>query len=120
MAVVSKTTYETLADYIGNAYGAQKDSIPYIESGLDVVVNLDDADQEYDNLTQWYDTNSNSASLSSTSNFVPLAAALNGHVVTRNGTTLAQYLTDEGITVSADFAEVSKDSGYDVDDFITP
>lgn len=119
MAVVSKTTYETLAGYIGNAYGSQKLAAPYIASGLEVVVNLDDADQEYDNLAQWYESN-DGGNFASTDNFTNLAAALNNHVEIRNGTTLAQFLTDEGITVSADFAEVSKDAGFDVDDFIAP
>jgi len=120
MAVVLKATYENLAGFIGNAYGAQKGAIPYIQSGLDEVVNLDDADQEYDNLTQWYNTDANSANLANTSSFSALAQALNAHVELRSGSTLAQWLTDEGITVSSDFAEVSKDAGYDVDDFITP
>jgi hypothetical protein len=120
MSVVSKTTYESLADYIGLAYGAQRASIPYVESGLTVVVNLDDADQEYDNLYQWYNANENRDNLASTTNFTSLAGALNAHVETRSGKTIAQFLTDESITVSSDFAEVSKDAGYDIDDFIAP
>jgi hypothetical protein len=120
MAVVSKTTYESLAGYIGDAYGAQAGSIPYIQSGLDEVVNLDDADQEYDNLTQWYNTNETRETLANTANFTSLASALNAHVELRSGETLSQWLTDEGVTVSSNFAEVSKAAGYDVDDFIAP
>ena len=53
MAVVTKTTYETLAGYIGDAYSAQVSAAPYIASGLSEVLGLDDADQEYDMLASF-------------------------------------------------------------------
>ena len=118
MAVVTKTTYENLADYIGNAYGASAGAAPYIASGLEEVVNLDDADQEYDMLSAWYNTNE--SSFGTTDPFLSVASALQNHVELRNGTTIATFLTDEGILVIADFATVSKDAGFDVDAFIAP
>jgi len=118
MAVVTKTTYENLADYIGNAYAAASGAAPYITSGLEEVVNLDDADQEYDMLSAWYNTNQ--TSVVSTDAFISIASSLQNHVELRNGTTVAAFLTAQSILVSADFAAVSKDAGYDVDAFIAP
>jgi len=121
MAVVTKATYESLSDYIGNAYGSQKGVQPFIASGLEEIVNLDDADQEYDMLFAFYqaDQGANSTFLATT-NFIALAAALNNHVELRSSKTLTQFLTDEGILVSEDFASVSKDAGFDIDAFIAP
>lgn len=119
MAVVTKATYESLAGKIGNAYAAQAGAVPYIASGLAEVVALDDADQEYDMLFAWYDTDAKSATLfSNTSSFVALASSLNTHAELRSGKTLSTFLTDESISVSSDFAVVSKDAGWDVDAFI--
>jgi hypothetical protein len=54
MSVVSKATYESLSTTIGDAFGAQKGAIPFISSGLTEVVELDDADQEFDLLFSFY------------------------------------------------------------------
>jgi hypothetical protein len=119
MAVISKAVYESLAEKVGNSYAAQLGSIPYIASGLAEVVALDDNDQEYDLLFTWYNVNAGaSAQFSATYNFIPLAASINTHAELRSGKTLTQYLTDEAITVTSDFAIVSKAAGWDVDAFI--
>lgn len=119
MAVVTKATYESLSEKIGNAFASQKGSIPYIASGLAEVLVLDDADQEYDLLASWYTSNGNaSTAYNDTGGFVSLATSLNTHVETRSGKTLTTFLTDEGISVTSDFAEVSKAAGWDVDAFI--
>jgi hypothetical protein len=121
MGVVTKATYESLSDDIGNAYGSQRAAQPFIASGLEEIVNLDDADQEFDLLFTFYQANQGAAStFLSTTNFVALAAALNNHVELRSGKSLTEFLTDEGILVSEDFAVVSKDAGFDVDAFIEP
>jgi len=121
MAVVTKATYESLANKIGNAYAAQKAAVPYIASGLAEVLNLDDADQEYDMLFAWYNAEANAVNtFENTSNLTSLAASLNAHAELRSGQTLTAFLTAETITVSSDFAEVSKDAGWNVDAFIAP
>lgn len=119
MAVLTKATYESLAEKIGNAYAAQKSGLPYIASGLAEVVLLSDADQEYDMLFAWYNTNASlNTSLNSTSSFIVLASSLNAHAELRSGQTLTTFLTDEAISVTSDFAIVSKAAGWDVDAFI--
>lgn len=119
MAVVTKATYESLSNKIGSAYAAQKGAVPYIASGLAEVLVLDDADQEYDLLGSWYNANADSSdTFSNTSNFLGLATALNTHAELRSGKALTTFLTDESISVSSDFAEVSKDAGWDVDAYI--
>lgn len=119
MAVLTKATYESLAEKIGNAYASQKAALPYVASGLAEVVLLSDADQEYDMLFAWYNTNvSLNTSLNSTSSFTVLASSLNAHAELRSGQTLTAFLTDEGITVTSNFAIVSKAAGWDVDAFI--
>jgi len=119
MGVVTKATYESLSDHIGSAYGAQKGAAPFIASGLEEIVNLDDADQEFDMLFTFYQIDAASDSLfNSTSNFTSLAGALNNHVELRSSKSLTEFLTDEGITVSADYAVVSKAAGFNVDAFI--
>ena len=121
MGVVTKATYESLSDYIGNAYGAQKAASPFIASGLEEIVNLDDADQEFDLLFTFYQTDAGADSLfNSTSNFTSLASSLNGHVELRSGKSLTGFLTDEGILVSENYAIISKDAGFDIDAFIAP
>jgi len=119
MAVVTKATYESLSEKIGNAYSAQKGAVPYIASGLAEVLVLDDADQEYDLLGNWYRANANAAGVfENTSDFLSLATSLNAHAETRSGKTLTTFLTDESITVTSDYAEVSKDAGWDIDAYI--
>ena len=119
MAVVTKATYESLSEKIGNAYASQKGASLYIASGLAEVLVLDDADQEYDLLASWYTSNNEATTrFSNTGSFVGLATALNNHAELRSGTSLTTWLTAQGITVTADFAEVSKDAGWDVDAYI--
>jgi len=119
MAVVTQATYESLSEKIGNAYSAMEAAIPYIASGLAEVLVLDDADQEYDLLGSWYDANASSSTIfSNTANFTALASTLNTHAELRSGSALATWLTAQGITVTADFAVVSKAAGWDVDAYI--
>jgi len=118
MAVVTKTTYETLAGYIGDAYSAQVSAAPYIASGLSEVLGLDDADQEYDMLASFYELDATlEGTLSNTSNYTNVARTLQRHVELRTGSTIAQFLTDNSITVSSGFATVSKAAGFDVDSY---
>jgi hypothetical protein len=58
--------------------------------------------------------------LGGTSNYLGVTAALQQHVELRTGGTVQTYLTDNSILVTADFAEVSKDAGFDIDAFIAP
>jgi hypothetical protein len=121
MAVVTKATYESLSDKIGNAYAAQRGAIPYISSGLTEVVELDDADQEFDLLFSFYTLDANADNVyDNTANLIGVTSALQNHILLRSGKTLDDYLTDEGILVSSDFASVSKDAGFDIDGFIAP
>ena len=120
MAVVTKSTYESLSDKIGEAFSAQKASVPYITSGLNEVLYLEDADQEYDLLASWYNANEGTSIFNAPDRFVPLASSLNNHVQLRSGKALTTWMTDESVLVSSDFAVVSKASGFNVDAFIRP
>ena len=119
MSVVTQATYESLSEKIGNAFGAQKGTIPYIASGLAEVLVLDDADQEYDLLASWYTSNVNAGTaFNDPGSFLALATALNTHAEIRSGKTLTTFLTDESISVSSNYAIVSKAAGWDIDAYI--
>ena len=120
MSVISKENYETLADLLGQAFEAQKEVTPFISSGLNVVLNLDDADQEFDLLRDFYLTNESAQDVfKSADSFINVARALQQHVESRSGDTVQTFLDNEGIQVSEDFAEISKAAGFEIDSFIS-
>ena len=120
MSVISKENYETLADLLGQAFEVQKEVTPFVTSGLNVVLKLDDADQEFDLLRDFYLTNETAQDVfKSADSFTNVVRALQQHVETRSGNTVQTFLEDEDIEVSEDFAEISKAAGFDIDSFIS-
>ena len=122
MTYIDGLTYETLANSIGDAYAASKAVQPFIQSGLDIVLLLDQAEQEYDLLPTWFTTNDNSTrTTNDPSSFTPLAIALNNHITLRTGLDVNTYLSEEEtrlaitIELSSDFAIVSQVSGTLID-----
>jgi hypothetical protein len=117
--LIDGVDYQSLADNISDAYTAQLTSADVIESGLNIVLLLDQKDQEYDLLPPYYTTDANLSSiLGQTTNYQSVTLALQNHVVNRGQTTVADYYTEHGITVTEEFAAISKAVGYDVDAFI--
>lgn len=118
--LIAGADYQFLADNISDAYIAQLTSVDVIETGLDHVLHLDQKDQEYDLLPPYYTTNDNLVSvLGQTVNYESVTLALQNHVVNRGQTTVQQYYIDHNITVTEEFAQISKAVGYDVDAFIS-
>lgn len=118
--LIAGADYQFLADNISDAYIAQLTSVDVIETGLDHVLHLDQKDQEYDLLPPYYITNDNLVSvLGQTVNYESVTLALQNHVVNRGQTTVQQYYIDHNITVTEEFAQISKAVGYDVDAFIS-
>jgi hypothetical protein len=117
--LIAGADYQFLADNISDAYTAQLTSSDVIETGLDHVLKLDQKDQEYDLLPPYYTTDQNLDSiLGQTTNYEQVTLALQNHVVNRGQTTVPEYYTTNGITVTEEFAAISKAVGYDVDAFI--
>jgi len=110
--------YVELANIIGDAFLSQQIVAPVIESGLNIVVLLDQADQEFDLLNSWYTAEQTLSALAgSSSNFLQLAQTLNRHIETRTGLSVNVYLANEsvGAEISCEFAKVSKDAGTTID-----
>lgn len=106
MSVVTKATYESLQQKIADSFSAVKGASPQIASGLQEIVDLDDADQEFDLLFSFYNLNNSTTSVfEDTTNFIAVTAALQNHVELRSGSTITQFLTDQGILVDADFKD---------------
>ena len=118
--LIDGADYQFLADNISDAYIAQLTSVDVIETGLDHVLHLDQKDQEFDLLPPYYTTNDNlQAVLGQSVNYESVTLALQNHVVNRGQTTVQEYYTANGITVTEEFAKISKAVGYDVDAFIS-
>lgn len=126
MTYIDGLTYETLANSIGDAYAASKSVLPFIQSGLDIVLLLDQAEQEFDLLPSWFNTRESVTRVNEDpSSFTPLAIALNNHITLRTGLDVNVYLANEetrlaiDIELSSDYAIVSQVSGTLIDcDFI--
>jgi len=117
--LIDGADYQALADNISDAFNAQIAAADIIETGLNIVLLLDQKDQEYDLLPPYYNTDANlDTTLVQTSNYQQVTLALQNHVINRGQTTLDDYYTTNSILVTAEFAQISKDVGHDVDGFI--
>ena len=116
MAVISGDDYYSLSSNLGNAYATQTSAIGYVDSGLREVVLLDDEDQEYDLLYDFYNAREQvTGTLSSPVNYTSSVRALNNHVINRSGMDLNVWLSTNGVKVTQDYATLSGLVGFTID-----
>jgi len=116
MAVISGDDYYSLSSLLGDAYSTQTTAIGYVDSGLREVVLLDDEDQEYDLLYDFYNLRDQiTAVLSSPANYASAVRALNNHVINRSGMDLNVWLSTNGVKVTQEYATLSGLIGFTID-----
>jgi hypothetical protein len=114
--VISGTDYASIATSYANARTAVLSSVSYLFEAVYTIVQLDVVEPEVDLLTEFFQSYQiNSDLFRSPVSFLSAVRRLNNHVLNRGGvTSVATYLTDEGVTIPQAWADLSAAAGYDL------